>query len=404
MNTIKRILITALALLLSASLLVACDAQGAGASESEKSTGAATEAPKLEDFDYTSADIDSLISISPSDYRELTITLSTSYEVSDSNVQKYIDEILKKNPQPVKIVDRAVQSGDTVYIYYEGLLNGVAFQGGTHAETETSEPYALKIGSGAFIPGFEDGLIGVIPSETSKDDPIALPLTFPENYKNNPDLAGKAVVFNVYIEYISNETFVPEYNADTVTAILGFKAEGENVLDEFETYIKGILENERDSAALSEIMKLITNAAKIKSFPEESVNFWYQYYLSQIQQNVDMYQMYGMEVTLDEMACQMLGLKAGSDWQTPLTEMAKDVVKSILVYYGVAENEGLTVTDAEYVEKLRELADYYSSAEKTYTPEEIEKEIGKSTLMQNILMGKVDKYLMEHCTIEYKDK
>ena len=111
-----------------------------------------------------------------------------------------------------------------------------------------------------------------------------------------------------------------------------------------------------------------------------------------------------MEVTLDEMACQMLGLKAGSDWQTPLTEMAKDVVKSILVYYGVAENEGLTVTDAEYVEKLRELADYYSSAEKTYTPEEIEKEIGKSTLMQNILMGKVDKYLMEHCTIEYKDK
>lgn len=404
MNTIKRILITALALLLSASLLVACDTQGAGASESEKSTGAATEAPKLEDFDYTSADIDSLISISPSDYRELTITLSTSYEVSDSNIQKYIDETLKKNPQPVKIVDRAVQSGDTVYIYYEGLLNGVAFQGGTYAETETSEPYALKIGSGAFIPGFEDGLIGVIPSETSKNDPIALPLTFPENYKNNPDLAGKAVVFNVYIEYISNETFVPEYNEDTVTAILGFKAEGENVLDEFETYIKGILENERDSAALSEIMKLITNAAKIKSFPEESVNFWYQYYLSQIQQKVDMYQMYGMEVTLDEMACQMLGLKAGSDWQTPLTEMAKDVVKSILVYYGVAENEGLTVTDAEYVEKLRELADYYSSAEKTYTPEEIEKEIGKSTLMQNILMGKVDKYLMEHCTIEYKDK
>lgn len=404
MNTIKRILITALALLLSASLLVACDTQGAGASESEKSTGAATEAPKLEDFDYTSADIDSLISISPSDYRELTITLSTSYEVSDSNVQKYIDEILKENPQPLKIVDRAVQSDDTVYIYYEGLLNGVAFQGGTYAETETSKPYALKIGSGAFIPGFEDGLIGVIPSETSKDDPIALPLTFPENYKNNPDLAGKAVVFNVYIEYISNETFVPEYNEDTVTAILGFEADGENVLGEFETYIKGILENERDSAALSEIMKLITNAAKIKSFPEESVNFWYQYYLSQIQQNVDMYQMYGMEVTLDEMACQMLGLKAGSDWQTPLTEMAKDVVKSILVYYGVAENEGLTVTDAEYVEKLRELADYYSSAEKTYTPEEIEKEIGKSTLMQNILMEKVDKYLMEHCTIEYKDK
>ena len=194
MNTIKRILITALALLLSASLLVACDTQGAGASESEKSTGAATEAPKLEDFDYTSADIDSLISIFPSDYRELTITLSTSYEVSDSNVQKYIDETLKKNPQPVKIVDRAVQSGDTVYIYYEGLLNGVAFQGGTYAETETSEPYALKIGSGAFIPGFEDGLIGVIPSETSKDDPIALHVTFPENYKNNPDLAGKAVV------------------------------------------------------------------------------------------------------------------------------------------------------------------------------------------------------------------
>ena len=117
-----------------------------------------------------------------------------------------------------------------------------------------------------------------------------------------------------------------------------------------------------------------------------------------------MYKMYGMEVTLDQMACQMLGLKEGSDWQTPLTDMAKDVVKSILIYYGVANNENLTVTDAEYLAKLKELAEYYSNDQKTYTPEEIEKEIGRSTLMQNILMEKVDEYLIDHCTIEYKDE
>ena len=68
------------------------------------------------------------------------------------------------------------------------------------------------------------------------------------------------------------------------------------------------------------------------------------------------------------------------------------------------KNEDITVTDAEYVEKLKELAAYYSNAQKTYTPEEIEKEIGKPTITQNILMEKVDKLVIEYCTIEYKDK
>lgn len=404
-KTLKRLLILTLALALSLSMLVACD--DSGEKETESSTESGTE-EVLVDFDYASADIESLVSLSPSDYEGLTVTVSKSYEVSDSNVQKYINEILKKYPQPVKIVDRAVQSGDTVHIYYEGLLNGVAFEGGTYAETETSKPYALKIGSGSFIPGFEDGLIGVIPSETSKDTPFALHVSFPEDYKNSPDLAGKAVVFNVYIKYISNETYVPKYNEDTVTAILGFEAEGENVLDEFETYIKGLLEYERDSAALSEITKLMTENAKVNSYPEQSVDYWYQIYFSkiqpEIQQYVDMYKMYGKEVTFDEMACQMLGLKNGEDWKMSLVDMAKETVKSLLVYYAIADQQGITVSNEEVIDEAKMLAEANSSADKTYTVEEVIEIIGENTLKQNILMTKIDAFLIEQCTIEYKDE
>ena len=405
MKTLKRILLILLALTLSASAFVACDTEGGKESNSETGTEAETQAPKLQDFDYSSANISDFVSVPKKEYESSKVTLGTEYMIKDEAVDKAIEDELFDNKAKTngdtQVTDQAIKLGDSAFIYYTGYLNGVAFKGGSNADD--TKPYELSIGSGSFIPGFEEGLIGVVPNTTSKEAPFDLHVSFPEDYSNSPDLAGKAVVFKVWIEYVVQYT-IPTLTDDYVKNTLKF----DGTAEEYKAHVKDTMQAEAtasaESEALNAIMSLLTTKSEFKKLPEESINFWYQSYLSQIQQYVDMYKMYGMEVTLDQMACQMLGLKEGSDWQTPLTDMAKDVVKSILIYYGVANNENLTVTDAEYLAKLKELAEYYSNDQKTYTPEEIEKEIGRSTLMQNILMEKVDEYLIDHCTIEYKDE
>ena len=403
---IKRIILIALALLLSLSTLVACDTEGAGETETQNGTEAETQAPELEDFDYSSANISDYVSVPKSEYENSTVSLSTEYIITDDDVEKQIEESIDffdykyKTNGDTQVTDQPIKLGDSAFIYYTGYLDGVAFSRGSNAGE--AKPHELSIGSGSFIPGFEEGLIGVIPADTSEDAPFDLHVTFPENY-SSADLAGKAVIFKVWILYTVQYT-IPTLTDDFVKNSLKF----DGTVEEYKASVKKSMQDEAtataEGEALNAIMSNLLESSEFKKLPEESISFWYQSYLSEIQYYVDMYTMYGMQVTLDSMACQMLGLEAGSDWQTPLTDMAKNVVKSILVYYGVAANEGITATDAEYVAKLKELAEYYSSAEKTYTPEEIEEQIGKATLMQNILMSKVDEFLIDHCTIEYTDK
>lgn len=102
------------------------------------------------------------------------------------------------------VTQRAVETGDTVILDYTGKKDGVAFEGGTASGAE------LTIGSGQFIDGFEEGLVGVIPGET-----VDLNLSFPEEYRRNPDLAGAAVVFTVTVKYILPD---PEHMEDAVVA------------------------------------------------------------------------------------------------------------------------------------------------------------------------------------------
>ena len=404
MKIIKRILLIALALILSTSAFAACDTEsGNGDTDSTTESGTQSTQP-AKDFDYSSVNIADYISVPKNEYESSKVTLSTDYIITDADVEKAIEDEFFDNKSKTngdtQVTDQPIKLGDSAFIYYTGYLNGVAFNGGSNASD--AKPYELSIGSGSFIPGFEEGLIGIVPNTTSKDAPYDLHVTFPENYSST-DLAGKAVVFKVWIQYIVQYT-IPTLTDDYVKNTLKF----DGTAEEYKVYVKQTMQAEATASAESEaigaVMNLLMTKSEFKKLPEESVTYWYNSYLSQIQQYVDMYTMYGMQVTLDEMACQMMGLQTGSDWKTPLTEMAKDVVKSILIYYAVAEEQNITVTDAEYVAKLKELADYYSSSEKTYTPEEIENEVGRSTLEQNILMEKVDKYILDHCTIEYKDQ
>lgn len=394
-SVLLRVIVAALVIIMALGALSACNNN----KNPEESTSSDPNKNQSQDFDFSNADMSQYISLDPSAYQNMNVTVSDIYEINDKNVKSYIDGLLKEYAQPVKVTDQPVKKGDTVYIYYQGLLDGVAFQGGTHAESATSEPYALKIGSGSFIDGFEDGLIGVIPAETSKDNPVSLNLKFPDKYPNSPDLAGKSVVFNVYIKYLSNTTTVPEYNKETITNILKFKATGDDVIGEFENHIKDLLKEEQKTAVLAEISKILIDKTTVKSYPQESIDYWYDYYVDYIQQYVDYYSSMGMTVTFDEMARNLLGLESTADWKAELISLAQNNVKSRMIYYAIAQQNNLTVSDKEYDDMVKYYVDYYGGK---YSEKEIIDGIGESSIRESALFQKAEDVLFSNCTVSFK--
>ena len=172
-----------LAAVLSMCMLAGCGAKDTG-DGTDAATGAGAESTALKDMD-----VDKYVTLG--EYKGLEVSVDT-VEVDEDEWDSLVNNVYYENitAENGGIMDRAVETGDTVNIDYEGKKDGVAFDGGT------AQGYDLTIGSGSFIAGFEDGLIGVMPGET-----VDLNLTFPENYGKS-DLAGQAVVFTVTVNYI----------------------------------------------------------------------------------------------------------------------------------------------------------------------------------------------------------
>ena len=139
-------------------------------------------------------------SVTLGEYKNLGVKKET-VKVSKEEVQQKIDELLKNYTELVIKEEGAVENGDVAVIDFEGFKDGVAFDGGK------GENYSLEIGSHSFIPGFEEGIIGMKKGE-EKD----LTLTFPEEYQEE-SLAGKEVVFKVKVNEIKTKE-VPELDKD----------------------------------------------------------------------------------------------------------------------------------------------------------------------------------------------
>lgn len=151
------------------------------------------------------------------DYMNMTVELSQAYEATDEDIQGYIEQMISMYPGYEKTDKTTVEDGDVVNIDYKGTKDGEAFDGGSAVGAH------LTIGSGSFIDGFEDGLIGKNVGET-----VELNLTFPEEYSSNPDLAGQDVVFTVTINSIDSEvamtydTLTDEYVSSNFAGYYGW--------------------------------------------------------------------------------------------------------------------------------------------------------------------------------------
>ncbi len=381
--------------------LAACKEDETETSSGTQTTGSEAESgSEITRFDYFSADMRGYVSLD--DYKNISVTLDESYQIDENSVPEYIELLCADNAVEgeEQITDRAVKEGDIVYLYYEGYLNGELFEGGSNMDDES--PYALKIGSGAFIPGFEDALIGIVPGETSRENRVDLNLTFPESY-GSADLAGKDVVFKVYIEYLT-ETVPAAYTEEFITDVLQFEAEGNDIKAEFEAHLLELLtvsaENAVKDLAWTEILDRLT----VYFYPEGEVEYYYDSFVAQYEYYKTYYSYFGYSFeSLDDFVCQYEGYPAGTDWKAETQKQSEMGVKQNLAFHYIAQLEGFTVTDDDYADSVQYYIDYYASSGTTYTAAQIEEMIGADMIKSQALFDKVTDLLVENTTVEYKE-
>lgn len=258
--------------------------------------------------------------------------------VTDDDVEEELKRIAERNSKLISIENRPVQDGDTVNIDFEGSVDGVKFEGGT------AKGYTLVVGSGTFIPGFEDQLIG---AELGSE--VDVNVTFPEDY-HSEDLKGKAALFKVKINEIKKKE-LPEINDEFASDVSEFET-----LDEFKADIRKKLteraQAQADRKFEDEIIKKAVDNAQC-DIPEVMVNRRLDAMLNQFDLQLR-YQGMSLESYL-----KMMGMEE-SKLREDYRESAYEDVKTQLVMDKIAEVENIEVTPEEYEEELKQMADRYN--------------------------------------------
>lgn len=270
-------------------------------------------------------------SITLGEYKGIEVTV-TEAEVTDEEVEAQIQQVLAGTAE-YKEVDRAAKDGDTVNIDYIGTRDGVAFDGGA------DDDYDLVLGSNSFIDGFEAGLVGV-----KKGDVKELNLTFPDPYQNNPDLAGKEVIFKVTVNAVK-EKVVPELTDEFVQSV---SSDDKTVADYRQTVRDSILEQknyEIESKRNYDIITAIMDGSEIVCATADVDKD----YDTQLQMYTSQAAMFGMD--LAGMAS-IYGMDEDS-FKAELRKMAESTTKQRMMFAEIAKLENIAATD-EDIEALAE--------------------------------------------------
>ena len=296
---------------------------------------ACTKSDETKPYDYDLSDYVTL-----GEYKGVSYIAIDVAKVTEEDITNEINNEIKNNKLMIenKITDRPAQNGDTVNIDYEGLLDGVAFEGGTYAG------YDLVLGSNSFIDGFEDGLIG-----TNVGDEVALNLTFPANY-GNAELAGKAVVYNVKVNSISTYSY-PEITDDLVSKISDYS----NVAD-YKAYVNSYLtENNKlkaENSNLGSVWKTVVNNTKIIKTPEKEFKLYYDIMYGQFE-DAAAYN----NVTIEEYA--KLSNATVADIEKYCKDYAEAATEQDLIALAIYNDAGLSMTESDVTKYSNELMNYY---------------------------------------------
>lgn len=274
--------------------------------------------------------------------------------VTDEDVENEFNKVVEKNARLVSVTDRPIQSGDTAVIDFEGFIDSVPFEGGK------GEDYSLVIGSGTFIPGFEDQLIG-----KNVADDVDVNVSFPEEY-GKEDLNGKEALFKVLVKEIKVKE-LPTVDDEFAKDISEF-----DTLEEYKKDLRNKLEEsaknkaERDNEE-SVIQVVVENATV------DVPNVMVEKHIDAMARDFDMrlrYQGLDLQRYMEMMGTDFEGFRE------QFRERAANEVKIQLVVEKIGQVENVEATDADVEEEITKTAEAYKQPaeelKKTLRPEDLE--------------------------------
>ncbi|MCR4787400.1 MAG: trigger factor [Lachnospiraceae bacterium] len=334
---------------------------------------------KEEDMKYLK-DFDATKYVTLGEYKGLNVSVPKS-EVTDEELQDYIDYLLSANKENKEITDRDVaKDGDIANIDYVGKKDGIAFDGGT------ATGFDLTLGSGVLVEGFEDGVVGMKVGET-KD----LNLTFPDSYANE-DLAGADVVFTVTLNSIK-EAIIPELTDEYVKSL----GTGLNTVQEYKDDIKQTMldskESDRDSAIEQSISDQVIGGATINGAPSGFKDRIAKTMLDEITETAADA---GVEPGL--VASYYYGVSEDNYEAELRTFIEENLLPNYMVFGAIADKEGIKVSDEDMDADIQKLIEDNGA---TITVEEYKTNLGDNLedYREYLLILKVMEFLKENAVI-----
>lgn len=303
-----------------------------------------------------------------------TISLKTAD--IDKQLQSKIDEDLESNVTYKKIKSGKVKSGDTVNIYYEGKIDGVAFDGGSCTKESNPEGFDLEIGSGSFIDGFEDGLIGKKIGETCD-----VKTTFPESYPANTELQGKEAIFTVTINSKQGKKITPKLT----DAFVKKNLTDYTSVDDYKTQT-------RASVVKSLAVTNVTDNTKVNKYPKTELTAMKKQLTTSIENYLTQ-----QGATLDDYLTNMNTTEDAYNKQ--VEETAKEELASRLIYNAIAQAEGIEISDDDYQTELKTYLTNYSCDTEKDLNKQFESTYGttaKSIIYNDLLYDKVAELLAKN--------
>lgn len=305
------------------------------------------------------------------DYKGLEVE-KLDTEVTDEDVEEELKLLQQLQAELVLKEEGEVEEGDTVVIDFEGFMDGEAFEGGA------AKNYSLEVGSGTFIPGFEEQLIG-----KKSGDEVDVEVTFPEKY-HAEDLVGKPATFKVKIHEIKTKQ-LPELDDEFAKDV----DEEVETLDELKQKTRERLEEQKKTDAENELKEtLIVKASENAEIdiPEAMVKSELDRMLQEFEQRL---QMQGMNL---ELYYQFSG-QSEDELKDQMKEDAEKRVRTNLTLEAIAEVENLEATDEDVEKELEEMAKMYNT-----DVDQLTKMLGGNTelIKEDLKIRKAIDFLVEH--------
>ena len=296
----------------------------------------------------------------------------TSTRVTQKEVEAKIKEEAEKNARTVTVEGRPVQDGDEVILDFEGFVDGEAFEGGK------GENYPLTIGSGSFIPGFEEQLVG---AEAEKE--VEVKVTFPEEY-HAEELKGKDAVFKCTIHEIK-EKQIPEIDDEFAAEVSEF-----DTLDEYKADVKAKIKEQKENEGKQKkedqaVEKAVANATM--EIPEAMIDEQVRQMVNEFAQNM---QYQGISF---EQYCQITGMTLEKIQEETRPQAVKRI-ETRLVLEAIAKAENIEVTEERLDEEIKKMAESYNmEADKL---KELMGEEEKKQMMEDIAVQDAVTFLVDN--------